>query len=162
MRAAFFSDIRDTVAPVGALLGGLWMAFGWVVAGIIIYYTQWLRVDPLMSLVLVGVIIFGTWELLRDSLNLALDAVNGALLVVPSHGILPLRDLGRRDSSGVRGRRAAVGDPRGKPYPGLRHSSRSRHGCPMRAGSAISHACRGAGRYHGSLAAGFTPCPAAR
>jgi cobalt-zinc-cadmium efflux system protein len=66
LRAAFMHMAMDAVLSLGV-----------VVSGIIIYYTQWLRVDPLMSLILVGVIIFGTWELLRDSLNLALDAVPG-------------------------------------------------------------------------------------
>jgi cobalt-zinc-cadmium efflux system protein len=64
LRAAFMHMAVDALLSLGV-----------VFSGIIIYYTQWLRVDPLMSLILVAVIIFGTWELLRDSLNLALDAV---------------------------------------------------------------------------------------
>jgi cobalt-zinc-cadmium efflux system protein len=48
---------------------------GVVVAGIVIAFTSWFWLDPVVSLILVAVIVFGTWELLRDSLNLALDAV---------------------------------------------------------------------------------------
>jgi len=48
---------------------------GVVVAGLIIHLTGLLWVDPAMSLVIVVVIAFGTWGLLRDSVNLALDAV---------------------------------------------------------------------------------------
>jgi cobalt-zinc-cadmium efflux system protein len=64
LRAAFLHMAMDAVLSLGV-----------VVAGAIIIYTGWLRVDPIMSLILVAVIIYGTWELLRDSLNLALDAV---------------------------------------------------------------------------------------
>lgn len=46
-----------------------------VVAGLIIGITGWLWVDPAMSLVVVVVIAFGTWGLLRESIDLALDAV---------------------------------------------------------------------------------------
>ncbi|MFM0723686.1 cation diffusion facilitator family transporter [Paraburkholderia strydomiana] len=45
------------------------------VSGLVILYTRWLWLDPLMSLVVVAVVVAGTWRLLRDSLRLALDAV---------------------------------------------------------------------------------------
>lgn len=45
------------------------------VSGLVILYTRWLWLDPLMSLVVVAVVVAGTWGLLRDSLRLALDAV---------------------------------------------------------------------------------------
>ncbi|CAB3781159.1 cation diffusion facilitator family transporter [Paraburkholderia fynbosensis] len=45
------------------------------VSGLVILYTRWLWLDPLMSLVVVAVVVAGTWSLLRDSLRLALDAV---------------------------------------------------------------------------------------
>lgn len=48
---------------------------GVVIAGFIILYTGWVWLDPLVSLVIVAVIVWGTWSLLRDSVNLALDAV---------------------------------------------------------------------------------------
>lgn len=46
-----------------------------VVAGLLVMTCGWLRADPLVSLVIVVVIVIGTWGLLRDSLNLALAAV---------------------------------------------------------------------------------------
>lgn len=46
-----------------------------VIAGVIIGYTNWLWVDPVISLVVSAVIIVGTWGLLRESVNLALHAV---------------------------------------------------------------------------------------
>jgi cobalt-zinc-cadmium efflux system protein len=44
-------------------------------SGLVILYTHWLWLDPVMSLLVVGVVVAGTWGLLRDSLRLALDAV---------------------------------------------------------------------------------------
>ena len=51
------------------------VSLGVVIAGIAIIYTGWLWLDPALSLVIVLVILVGTWGLLRDSVNLAMDAV---------------------------------------------------------------------------------------
>jgi cobalt-zinc-cadmium efflux system protein len=48
---------------------------GVVIAGFIILKTGWSLVDPISSLVIVAIILVGTWGLLRDSINLVLDAV---------------------------------------------------------------------------------------
>jgi len=48
---------------------------GVVVAGAVILLTGWNWLDPVVSLVLAAVILYGTWGLLRESLDLALDAV---------------------------------------------------------------------------------------
>lgn len=48
---------------------------GVVVTGGAILLTGWFWLDPVLSLVIVGIIVFGTWNLLRDSLNLAVDGV---------------------------------------------------------------------------------------
>ena len=48
---------------------------GVVVAGFAILYTDWHWLDPVTSLVINAIIVWGTWGLLRDSTNLALDAV---------------------------------------------------------------------------------------
>lgn len=48
---------------------------GVVVAALIIMFTGWLWLDPLVSLVIVAVIVWGTWGLLRDSTAMSLDAV---------------------------------------------------------------------------------------
>jgi cobalt-zinc-cadmium efflux system protein len=48
---------------------------GVVVAGIAIWLTGWTRLDPLVSLVVSAVIVYGTWGLLKGALGLALDAV---------------------------------------------------------------------------------------
>ena len=46
-----------------------------VIAGLAIIYTGWMRLDPLASLGIVAVIVWGTWGLLRESTAMALDAV---------------------------------------------------------------------------------------
>jgi len=45
------------------------------VSGLAILYTGWSWLDPLMSLLVVAVVVYGTWGLLRDSVRLALNAV---------------------------------------------------------------------------------------
>ncbi len=51
------------------------ISLGVVLAGVVIYFTQWLWVDSSMSLLIVAVIAVGTWNLLQESVNLALDGV---------------------------------------------------------------------------------------
>ena len=64
VRAAFAHMMADAVISLGV-----------VVAGIVILFTGWHWVDPLVSLVISGLVIWGTWGLLRDSVNLALHGV---------------------------------------------------------------------------------------
>jgi cobalt-zinc-cadmium efflux system protein len=51
------------------------IALGVVLAGAAMLWTGWTWLDPAVSLAIAAVILFGTWSLLRDSVNLALDAV---------------------------------------------------------------------------------------
>lgn len=64
IRGAFMHMAADAV-----------IALGVAIAGVVILYTGWLWLDPVASLVIVALIVYGTWGLLRDSVNLALDAV---------------------------------------------------------------------------------------
>lgn len=48
---------------------------GVVTAGILIYFTGWLWLDPAISIAIAFVILWSTWSLARDSLNLSLDMV---------------------------------------------------------------------------------------
>jgi cobalt-zinc-cadmium efflux system protein len=57
------------------LLGDAAISFGVVVAGAIIYVTGWNQLDPLASLVISVLIVWGTWGLLRESVMMSLDAV---------------------------------------------------------------------------------------
>ncbi len=51
------------------------VSLGVVITALVIRYSGWIWLDPTMSLLIVIIIIIGTWSLLRESLNLALDAV---------------------------------------------------------------------------------------
>ncbi len=57
------------------LLSDAVVSLGIVVGGIVIIYTGWYIIDSILSLVIAGVILASTWNLLRDSLRLSLDAV---------------------------------------------------------------------------------------
>jgi cobalt-zinc-cadmium efflux system protein len=56
------------------------------ISGLAILFTGWTWLDPVMSIVVVAVIVYGTWGLLRDSVSLALDAVP------PGVDVLKIRD----------------------------------------------------------------------
>jgi cobalt-zinc-cadmium efflux system protein len=64
LRGAFLHLLTDAFVSLGVVLSA--------VASLL---TGWSWFDPVMSLVIVVTIVIGTWELLRDSLNLALDGV---------------------------------------------------------------------------------------
>jgi cobalt-zinc-cadmium efflux system protein len=64
IRATFLHMVADAVVSAGV-----------VIAAVLIAATGWLWLDPLTSLVIVAVIVAGTWGVLRDSVNLAMDGV---------------------------------------------------------------------------------------
>ncbi|MBF2035670.1 MAG: cation transporter, partial [Leptolyngbyaceae cyanobacterium T60_A2020_046] len=64
IRGAFLHMAADALVSVGVVL-----------AGVAILLTGWLWFDPAISLVIVGVIVAGTWNLLREALGLILDRV---------------------------------------------------------------------------------------
>ncbi len=49
------------------------VSLGVVIAGVAILYTGWLWIDPAISLLIVAIVLIGTWGLLRDSFNYAMD-----------------------------------------------------------------------------------------
>jgi cobalt-zinc-cadmium efflux system protein len=57
------------------LLSDALVSAGIVVGGVIIYYTQWSWIDNVLSIVIAIVILFSTWQLLKESLRLSLDGV---------------------------------------------------------------------------------------
>ena len=65
-------NIRGAFLHMAADAG---VSAGVVVAGLVILASGWMWVDPLVSLVIAVIILIGTWGLMRDALNLALDAV---------------------------------------------------------------------------------------
>ncbi len=74
----FFRDKENDLNAKGAylhLLTDALVSIGVVIAGIIITYTGLTWIDPLISLLIMAIVIFGTWNLLTESLRLSLDAV---------------------------------------------------------------------------------------
>ena len=64
IRGAFLHMTADAAVSLGV-----------VIAGLLIAWTSWLWIDPVVSILIVIVIVIGTWGLLKESLNLALAAV---------------------------------------------------------------------------------------
>ena len=64
IRGAYLHMVADAAVSLGVLI-----------AGAVILLTGWLWLDPLTSLVIVAIILWSTWGLLRDSINLALGGV---------------------------------------------------------------------------------------
>ena len=64
VKGAYLHMLADTLVSVGV-----------VVSGIVIYFTGWYIIDPLIGLVVAVIIIVASWDLLRDSLRLAMDGV---------------------------------------------------------------------------------------
>lgn len=64
IQGAYLHMVADAAVSVGVVL-----------AGIAIYFTNWLWLDPAISIVIALVILWSTWSLARDSVNLSLDMV---------------------------------------------------------------------------------------
>ena len=64
IRGAFLHMAADTAVSVGV-----------VISGTILMFTNLTWIDPIVSLVIAVVIFVGTWQLLKVSVNLAVDAV---------------------------------------------------------------------------------------
>lgn len=63
-RGAFLHMLADTLVSIGV-----------VVSGVVIKYTGWWVVDPIIGLIIAVVILVSTWELLSESLRMSTDAV---------------------------------------------------------------------------------------
>jgi cobalt-zinc-cadmium efflux system protein len=68
IRGAFMHLLADAAVSLGV-----------VAAGGVILLSGWYWVDPVVSLLISGVIVWGTWGLLRNAVNLSLQAVPGEI-----------------------------------------------------------------------------------
>ncbi len=64
IRAAYLHMVTDAAVSAGV-----------IASGTAIIFTGWYWLDPVISLIVVAVVIFSTWELLRESVRLILSAV---------------------------------------------------------------------------------------
>ena len=63
-KGAYLHMLADTLVSVGV-----------VISGIVISLTDWYIIDPLIGLAIAAVILTGTWDLLKESVRLSIDAV---------------------------------------------------------------------------------------
>ena len=63
-RGAFLHMLADTLVSVGV-----------VVSGVVIHYTGWYIIDPIIGIIIAVVILISTWDLLSESLRMSTDAV---------------------------------------------------------------------------------------
>lgn len=68
IRAAFMHLLSDAIVSAALVIGG-----------VVIFFTHLYWIDPALSLLVAFVILFSTWQLLRDSLRLSLDGVPGGI-----------------------------------------------------------------------------------
>lgn len=89
VRGAMLHVMGDLLGSVAALI-----------AGAVVYYTEWTPIDPLLSLTICALILYSTLRLLREALhvlmegvplNLSLETVGRAMAEAP--GVLSVHDL---------------------------------------------------------------------
>lgn len=89
VRGAWLHVIADTLGSVQA-----------IVAGVLIWIFGWSWVDPVASVVIGVLVMWSSWTLLRDSVNVLLEAAPGSLdtreierALCASHGVVGVHDL---------------------------------------------------------------------
>ena len=89
IRAAWIHQIGDAASCVGIIVGA-----------VIIHYTGWLIVDPILSILIALVIVWTAWDIFKDSLNILLEGlpkglrlaeVTSGIQAVP--GVIDVHDL---------------------------------------------------------------------
>ena len=85
VKGAYLHMLMDTLVSVGV-----------VISGIIISYTDWVWIDPVIGIVLAIIIMFSTYNMLKESLLMTLDAVPSS--VDKEHIIEDLRNYNKIES----------------------------------------------------------------
>lgn len=78
-------NIRGAYLHMAADAG---VSVGVVIAGVVILLTGWVWLDPVVSLGIAAIVLIGTWGLLKDSVNMALDAVPEGIQAADVHTYL--------------------------------------------------------------------------
>lgn len=88
-RGAILHVIGDLLGSVAALI-----------AGIIIYFTHWYPIDPILSLLICAILLFSSVRLLREALNIIMEAVPDHIdiaevkqAMTAPHHVLAVHDL---------------------------------------------------------------------
>ena len=82
------------------LLGDGLASFGTVLAGVVILATGWLEADPLVSILIAGLIVASSWTILRDAVRILLeetprgiDAADVGRRMAALEGVVDVHDL---------------------------------------------------------------------
>jgi len=78
-------NIRSAFAHLAADAG---VSAGVVIAGAVLLATHWTWVDPVASLLISVAIVWGTWGLLRESVQMSMDAVPQGISITDVRGYL--------------------------------------------------------------------------
>jgi len=76
-RAVFLHVVSDLMGAGGVLI-----------AGAIAYFTGWRRADPLVSFLIGGLIIYGSWDLVREGVDILMESVPAHLSLAELHSDL--------------------------------------------------------------------------
>jgi cobalt-zinc-cadmium efflux system protein len=89
IRAAWIHMLGDALGSVAIIVGA-----------VVIHYTGWYAVDPILSIIIGALIVWSAWDVIRESLNILLEgmprgvelkAVSDTIRAVP--GVLDVHDL---------------------------------------------------------------------
>ena len=91
LRAAWIHQMGDAASCVGIIVGA-----------VIIHYTGWLQIDPILSIVISLVIVWTAWDIFKDSLNILLEGLpKGLRLTEVTSSQLTLRQFFTLHPDGV-------------------------------------------------------------
>lgn len=86
MRAAFLHVVGDMLGSIGA-----------IAAGVLIWQWGWTIADPIISVLMCLLIVFSSWQLIRESVNILLEGtpshINIRALVEAMHGVEGVTDV---------------------------------------------------------------------
>jgi cobalt-zinc-cadmium efflux system protein len=77
MQAAFLHQLGDAVSCLAIIIGA-----------VVIHYTGWVMVDPVLSILMSLVIIWTAWDIFRDSLNILLEGLPKGLILADVLGAI--------------------------------------------------------------------------
>lgn len=89
LRAAFIHMLGDALGAAAIIIGAL-----------VIRYTHWTYIDPILSIALGGLILYTAWDIIQESLNILLEGLPRGLelpaistALVGIEGVLDVHDL---------------------------------------------------------------------
>lgn len=90
-------DNLNVRAAVLHVFGDVGASVGVIVAGLVILFTRWTPVDPLLSIGIAGLIAVGAWRIVRETMDILLEATPGSIdmpmLVQDMKSVLGVEDV---------------------------------------------------------------------